>query len=255
MLVYTNSSIIANACKRISGLISRRINMQSTQHDFSLESGERQTGKKLSDIRYDHRLRYQCAIDYLKSCYPVGEQSFGLDLFCGTGYGTSMIFTDLFCSILGIDGSGEAIDFANRHYAQNGTLFSHKRFPFSLPQNTFDFITCYESLEHVEDDVFLLEQLIASLKQNGLLFLSTPNERYLPLKKDFHKFHFKHYTINEVVNMTYSMGELKLITWFGQNLYKFDRDRFAGILSDHDMLLQERKEGQLLIFVFKKVVS
>jgi 2-polyprenyl-3-methyl-5-hydroxy-6-metoxy-1,4-benzoquinol methylase len=223
------------------------------QRDFSLKSGERQTGTTLAEIRYDHKARYDYAIEYIKNCRLIQHRAFGLDIFCGTGYGTSMIAAELSCNMLGIDGSGEAVAFANRHYAQDGTYYAQKMFPFSLPRKTFDFITCYESLEHVQDDAFLIEQLDTALKVNGLLFLSTPNERCLPLQIDFHKFHYSHYTLQEVVGMINKLGEYHLVTWLGQDLYKLDGGKCTGILADHKMDLHEHEEGQLMIYVFKKM--
>jgi 2-polyprenyl-3-methyl-5-hydroxy-6-metoxy-1,4-benzoquinol methylase len=235
------------------GLIAGLSGMQSSRHNFSIHSGERQTGSTLAEIRRDHKLRYDFAIDYIKRKQSFEHRPFGLDLFCGNGYGTSMIASELQCIILGIDGSEEAVTFANSHFAHSGTYYTHKIFPFRLPRNTFDFITCYESLEHVQEDVYLLEQLNASLKYNGWLFLSTPNRCCLPLQKDFHKFHFKHYTMQEVTAMVNEVGEYRLATWLGQDLYQLNGAKSIGVLPDSQMELHERQEGQLLIYAFKKV--
>ncbi len=51
------------------------------------------------------------------------------------------------------------------------------------------------------------------------------------------------------------VGEYKLITWLGQNLYELNGGKNIGSLSDHQMDLHESQEGQLLIYVFKKMVS
>lgn len=252
---YFVNSKIARMYRRLFCIVNGQIGVQSVQNNFSLESGERQTGTTLTEIRHDHKIRYNYAINYIKNIHSFKHQTFGLDIFCGTGYGTYMIASELSCSMLGIDGSAEAIDFANCHYAQDGTYYTYKKFPFRLPCNTFDFITCYESLEHVDDDTNLMQQLNASLKSNGLLFLSTPNERSLPLQRNFHKFHYKHYAMEEVINLINGVGEYKLISWFGQNLYELDGGKSIGKLSDNQMDLHELQEGQLLIFVFKKLVS
>ena len=225
------------------------------QHDFSLESGERQTGTKLESIRYDHRVRYDFTINYINQASAREAKMFGLDIFCGTGYGTYMLATQLSCAMLGLDGSKDAISFANKHYSNKKALYSHKPFPFWLPCNTFDFITCYESLEHIKNGAQLMEQLNASLKANGFLFLSTPNERFFPLRKNFNKFHYKHYTMEEVMTLINEVGEYKLVTWLGQNLYELNGGKSIGNLSDHQMDLHELQEGQLLIYVFKKMVS
>jgi 2-polyprenyl-3-methyl-5-hydroxy-6-metoxy-1,4-benzoquinol methylase len=224
-------------------------------HDFSLESGERQTATKLESIRHDHRVRYDFAIKFLNNVDTGEKKMFGLDIFCGTGYGTYMVATQLSCTMLGLDGSKEAILFANQHYTNKNVLYSHKLFPFCLPNNTFDFITCYESLEHVKNSAQLIEQLNTSLKSNGFLFLSTPNERCFPLCKNFNKFHYRHYTNEEVMTLIKGLGDYKLITWLGQDLYKLKGGKSIGSLADHQMELHEMQEGQLMIYVFQKMVS
>ena len=252
---YLVNSKVSKIYRRLLYIVTKQPRVQSAQHNFSLESGERQTGITLAEIRHDHKVRYNYVINYIKNNHLFKHNTFGLDIFCGTGYGTYMIASELSCNMLGIDGSDEAISFANCNYGQNGTYYSFKMFPFNLPCNTFDFITCYESLEHLENGAFLMEQLNASLKSNGFLFLSTPNENCFPFRKNFNKFHFKHYTMEEVVTLINEVGEYKLITWFGQNLYELNRGKNISNLSDSEMDLHELKEGQLLIFVFRKMVN
>ena len=102
-------------------------------HDFSLNSGERQTGINLADIRYDHKVRYDFSINYIKDNLPDDQSYLGLDIFCGTGYGTYMFSNSLKCPMLGIDGSEDAVAFANTHYQNEQTLYAHKLFPFEPP--------------------------------------------------------------------------------------------------------------------------
>lgn len=226
-----------------------------TQHDFSLNSGERQAANTLEGIRKDHKVRYDFTIDYLKQQQLCDNKVLGLDLFCGTGYGTYMIASELSYPMLGIDGSEEAISFANSYYSKPNIFYSYKMFPFNLPNNIFNFIICYESIEHVQNAKFLLVQLALSLKNNGYLFLSTPNENSLPFHKNFHKFHYKHYTMEELMSMVKESGAFELKTWLGQNLYSLKDGIMQNNLPDHEMNLQEKQEGQLLIYVFKKVMS
>lgn len=48
--------------------------------------------------------------------------------------------------------SKDAIDMAAECYALPNNLFSWKLSPFLLPARIFDCITCFESLEHVQED-------------------------------------------------------------------------------------------------------
>jgi len=215
--------------------------------DFSLNSGERQVGKTLDEIRFDHRVRYQLAIEFLKE----KKHYVGLDCFCGNGYGSHFMANQLSdCNIIGIDASQEAIECANKYYSSKNILFSCKLFPFCLPKETFDFIVCFESLEHVIEGEEMMNQLIHSLKLGGYLFFSIPNENVHSLKLNKHPFHYKHYTDAEVKNMMQS--KLKLIKMYGQNVYVFRNGIQAELLDSRDMILNENKEGQVNIYIYKK---
>jgi len=211
--------------------------------DFSLNSGERQTGVKLDQIRYDHRARYKKVIEFLKD-KPV---KFGLDCFCGNGYGTYYVNENLknVC-MLGIDGSSEAVVCAEKNYSTHRNFFSYKLFPFELPKNTFDFVICYESLEHVDDGNGMYRVLADSLKPGGYLFISVPNEEINNRLLNHHPFHKKHYTDVEIRNILHS--DFTVLTSFGQNVYVFRDGIQCELLSEQDMELEENKTGQVLIY-------
>lgn len=218
--------------------------------DFSYTSGERQTASSVQEIRYDHLARYQLVIDFLKD----KQLNFGLDLFCGNGYGSYLMSSELNSAILGIDGSSEAIDFANSHYATKQNMFSYKQFPFLLPKQTFDFAVCFESLEHVEDDVALAGILIESLVKNGYLFVSVPNQEIHDLAKNPHKFHFRHYVNHDVINF---FKDFELIKRWGQNVYEFDKDGYClgKLLDKIHMKPVENTDGQVNMYLFRKKIK
>jgi 2-polyprenyl-3-methyl-5-hydroxy-6-metoxy-1,4-benzoquinol methylase len=241
---------VKNLTKKFESQTEDRDN--AAKRDFSLESGERQTAETLEGIRYDHKVRYNYAINYMKEQCSRIKPMFGLDTFCGTGYGTYMLSSSLICPVLGIDGSSDAIAFSNRHYANEQTFYSHKIFPFQLPRDVFDFITCYESLEHVDKASLFVELLSISLKKGGFLFLSTPNEACFQIEKNPNPFHYKHYTRQEVMSLVSEITELELIIWLGQNLYSIHDGRISANLSDNEMELLQLEEGQLIVYVFRK---
>ncbi len=220
------------------------------QKDWSLTSGERQTGKDLSQIRVDHKNRYMYAVEFLRD----KKHSFGLDCFCGTGYGTYLLSLELGnVSICGIDGSKDAICFANKYYQNSNVFYSKKEFPFSLPSETFDFVISMESVEHVEDGEKMITEMLKSLKIGGYFIFSVPNEDINPLelnKKDF-LFHFKHYTLEEMEKIL--AGKVKIINWFGQNVYHQNEKLLSGgLLNESEMVLQEKEMGQVLVVVCQK---
>jgi hypothetical protein len=59
--------------------------------------------------------------------------------------------------------------------------------------------------------------------------------------------------MQEVKAMVNEVGEYRLATWLGQDLYQLNGAKSIGVLPDSQMELHERQEGQLLIYAFKKV--
>lgn len=221
------------------------------QKDFSLFSGERQTASTVKEIRKDHTIRYDLAIQFIKD---KGERfSSCLDIFCGNGYGTFMMSSQFpKIDFVAIDGSDEAISFAMEYYSNNNILFKHNIFPFDIQENKYDIITCFESLEHVEDDSFMLDLILSSLKSTGYLLLSIPNDDNHILDKNPHKFHYRHYKHSELISMIPSPFEI--VNWFGQNIYEFSEDGINTfkLLDVTEMDLQEKKSGQVNLYIISR---
>ncbi len=215
------------------------------RHDFSLHSGERQTATDYTAIRADHRYRYEWADRRI----PKG--GFGADIFCGNGYGTSLLAKTR--SVLAIDGSTEAVQQANAHYQTSRNFFSTAHYPFELPKSVFDFVVSLESIEHVEDGTGFFRQLTDSLKPGGLLVFSTPCEDLLPLQSTGNHFHFRHYRLEETLRMA-SSCPLELVEWAGQDTYQLIDGRIGSILSDHVMDLKPQQAGQFVIVLCRKTV-
>lgn len=218
--------------------------------DFSLNSGERQVSPNIEGIRYDHLVRYEMCIKILKKTIVHLNIS---DIFCGNGYGTYLLAKEFKKSIVtGIDGSQQAIDVANKNYSLPNNFFIYKLFPFQLPNGCYDAVVSLESIEHIENDFNFAKQLTGSIKRNGLLLLSAPNQQIHDLNQNPHKFHYRHYLKEQVIRL---IGhEFDLISFYGQDVYLFDENKINTFkpLSDGQMQLKENIEGQVNVFVFKK---
>lgn len=213
-------------------------------HDLSLYSGERQTAESYEGIRADHRFRYEWADRSL----PAG--GFGLDVFCGNGYG-SWLLSQKNRIVLGVDGSAEAIQAADANYKTPRTFFSSSYWPFELPAEKFDFVVALESIEHVSDGSEFFRSLVGSLKPRGLIAFSTPNEDLLPLEATGNHFHARHYTLAQTLELAES-SELDLITWAGQDCYSMVDGRQGAQIPPDRMELREREPGQFTMTVARK---
>ena len=160
---------------------------------YSLYSGERQTAADVSGIRADHTARYEFCAEFLKSLH-CNNYLKGLDCFCGNGYGSAILADNLpDVTISSIDASEDAIAFARKFYHRDNVQYIEKCFPFKL-ESKYDFIVSFESIEHIKQDTMLLKEFYRALNNDGYLFLSTPNEEFMPYNKHNFPFHIKHYT-------------------------------------------------------------
>jgi SAM-dependent methyltransferase len=126
-------------------------------------------GQVNDDLWAEHIARYAFAARF-------ASHKRVLDLGCGTGYGTARL-AQTASSAVGVDLAPEAIDYAVSHYASAEFLQSSAAaVPF--PPATFDLVTAFEVIEHLSDWRALLAEARRLLLPNGLLIVSTPNQRY-----------------------------------------------------------------------------
>jgi 2-polyprenyl-3-methyl-5-hydroxy-6-metoxy-1,4-benzoquinol methylase len=119
---------------------------------------------------YEHLPRYQFAGEFV-----AGRTV--LDFGCGTGYGSATLASRA-SSVTGIDIDEPALAWARATHASSNLLFQqHADFCESLPPQSFDVITCFEMIEHVglESQIRAVNSFARLLKEDGLLFISTPN--------------------------------------------------------------------------------
>ncbi|WP_142848925.1 bifunctional 2-polyprenyl-6-hydroxyphenol methylase/3-demethylubiquinol 3-O-methyltransferase UbiG [Telmatospirillum sp. J64-1] len=219
--------------------------------DYAYTSGERQTALSYQEIRRDHRVRYELAARKVAAWGVGGPDRFGLDLFCGNGYGTGYLGEETHTPMLGIDGSPEAIAVGEEHFSSPSTFFVHKLFPFTLPQARFDFITSFESIEHVPDGPALVAALSQALRPRGFFFASVPNQDQLPLTDTHNRFHFRHFTQAEVTEMLDAAG-IEILEKYGQDTYAMRNGRMTSVLPEAAMDLRSDYDGQFLVFIGRK---
>ncbi|MBL0690178.1 MAG: class I SAM-dependent methyltransferase [Alphaproteobacteria bacterium] len=164
--------------------------------------GERQVETRIENIRADHRARYSKASDYIKSNDEV------LDIACGVGYGSYMMSVKHSSSnFTGVDISQKTIEFANNHYKRKNINFVCENcLNIKLKNKFYDVITTFETVEHIDEDKLFLKKLFSSLKDDGTLILSTPNEDIMPFSKENFYYHVRHYRQNELEDLLKSCG-------------------------------------------------
>jgi len=114
-----------------------------------------------------------------------------LDVGCAFGY--MLLHFSKYFEVHGIDCSEYAIGKAKR-IVGNGIFKVHNaEEPFPFRNNSFDVVTCFDVLEHIEDTDNLIKNIYDVLKNKGILFLVTPNYNiirktllYFPDKMEHH---------------------------------------------------------------------
>ena len=99
-----------------------------------------------------------------------------LDLGCGAGYGTADL-SRVASSSVGVDIAPDAIAYAANHFPDVRFLqCSANSVPF--PPASFELVTAFEVIEHLQDWRALLAEALRVLEPSGVLIVSTPNKRY-----------------------------------------------------------------------------
>lgn len=160
--------------------------------------GERQAGK----IERSHEARYKFALSHMKPGMKV------LDVFCGSGYGSELM------QAAGMEVTG--FD----KYSKDGNKFKFVQGEFpdvDFDCDQFDAITCFEAIEHIKP--FVAIQLLACMrmwiKQDGQLWISTPNQYYMPYEKARYPFHIRHYTPSQL-ETDLNLSSFDHVEWFNQ---------------------------------------
>jgi 2-polyprenyl-3-methyl-5-hydroxy-6-metoxy-1,4-benzoquinol methylase len=126
------------------------------------------TFSKLAE--YEHIPRYALAKTLVKD-------KAALDFGCGTGYGAA-ILGEVAKSVTGLDIDAAALAWARKTHANPRLDFQqHADLGATLPAASFDIVTCFEMIEHVdfETQKATIASIARLLKQEGLLLISTPN--------------------------------------------------------------------------------
>jgi ubiquinone/menaquinone biosynthesis C-methylase UbiE len=145
--------------------------------DKEFNGGERlylgETEIAAPDLR-EHFSRYEFAFTQLKDGWRV------LDAACGTGYGTA-ILAEKNISLVGMEISDHALAWANEKSKKPNIQFIKGNLNDKLPfeDASFDAITSFETLEHIENQEGMMAEFKRVLRPGGLLLLSSPDREII----------------------------------------------------------------------------
>ena len=151
-----------------------------------------------------------------------------LDIACGVGYGCKMYSDAGAKEIVGIDILENNITYAKENYQTEKINFIKDSIYDIKYVENFDIITCFETIEHIEEDKLALNKLKLALKEDGELIISTPNRNITSPniksieEKPENEYHIREYSLEEFKTFVESNGfEVKKI--FGQRNRYFSK--------------------------------
>ncbi len=193
----------------------------------------------------------------LQELLAPGKGTRVVDVGCGTGGNTATLDRSYTC--IGIDPIPEAIAFAREHFS--GVRFLCGTAPRNIPDEIAraDAVLLLDVLEHVEDDVLLVSELLAEMKRGAYLLLIAPADPALWGSHDRGFEHYRRYTLERLRRIWRGLpvSEL-LVSHCNARLYPFVKlaRTFSRMLGrslgpkETDLSLPPRPLNALLYWIF-----
>lgn len=135
--------------------------------------------------------RYAFAAQYVES------QTVILDIACGTGYGIPFFSKAKF--LVAADISLDALKLSKNLHNNPSTSFVQcdaEHLPFK--EASFDMITSFETIEHLNNPRAFLSEIKSSAKHRGSIIISTPNREYKAAwVQNINPHHVREYSISD----------------------------------------------------------
>jgi len=158
------------------------------------------------ELYYQHIARYLFARRLVKN-------KLVLDAACGAGYGAAILAPKA-SKIVGIDISKEAIDYCKKKYNMSNTTFAVMDCAsIAFPDELFDLIVSFETLEHISEVEKYVQELHRILKPEGQLVISTPNRDVYAIynkgqKNKFHTYEFDDKGFRELMKPYFEIEDI-----------------------------------------------
>lgn len=169
---------------------------------------------------------------------------------------------DLGFETFGVEISTDACSFAKKRYGLN--VFNGTIEEANFKSNSFDAVTCFDVLEHVEHPFSTLKEIHRVLKDNGILLLVVPNFNRVFFSSDWrkedifakeHLFYFTPKTMTEMLKQTgFKIMQMRtgLITWLLPKIFrKFGTEKRHQMKAAGDSLM--RKLSRHAIEIARKI--
>lgn len=164
---------------------------------------------------------------YKEALRLIGSNEKVLDIACGTGFGTEMIASKTSGNVTGGDIAADAIEECKSRWKKPNLEFKVlDGTNLDFPDNYFDKIVSFETIEHTGEYKAMAAEFARVLKPGGKLILSTPNCAVSsPDGKIVNPYHIQEFTcdeLREVLQVAFSKVEQA-----GQRYSRYDKKTFG----------------------------
>lgn len=167
-----------------------------------------------------HVARYEFAKQYVHNKNV-------LDVACGLGYGTALLYASGARTVLGIDLDSESVCQARRLYAEPGVQFEVGNAEDLSAYNGFDTVVSFETIEHLQRPELFLKEIARVLVPNGTFIVSTPTRQQGTIEdKPRNPFHVREWSLEEfreLLSTEFSSVEIRCQYSFEKWWFPFSR--------------------------------
>ena len=175
-----------------------------------------------------------------------------LDIACGVGYGLQAIDMSNAKSLTAVDMNEEYLSRARANLKDIQFKKMDIRDGLGFPDNSFDTISCFETIEHIEEEKVnrLLLEIVRILRPGGRVILSTPNAAVGVFKMILGgtPSHFKEYTFNELHKILLPHFEIISVKQHFSTVLDFPFSIYIGKIYEK---IAPTRLGADLIFILK----
>jgi len=157
----------------------------------------------------EHLARYRFAAQFADGCRIA-------DIACGTGYGAQMLAEAGAPCVHGMDLAEDAVEICLESYTNPRVTYSvaNAEDLFSIPNDSFDMIVSFETIEHLPHVEAYLLEMVRILRPGGRFLVSTPDRRLSSVLYGFtgrpaNPFHVREYDEKELLEVLSAHFEIE----------------------------------------------